>query len=99
MLVSFSIGRYEDEVLCDVVPMQARHLLLGRPCQFDRHVFHDVYKNRYTIEKDDKKFNLAPLTPQHVQTSCEYREAMKKEIRVKKDKEKNKCEKDKEENK
>ena len=31
VLVSFSIGKYKDEVLCDVVPMQAGHLLLGRP--------------------------------------------------------------------
>ena len=36
VLVSFQIGKYEDEVLCDVVPMQAGHLLLGRPWQFDR---------------------------------------------------------------
>ena len=26
VLVSFSIGKYNDEVLCDVVPMQASHL-------------------------------------------------------------------------
>ena len=31
VLVTFQIGKYEDKVLCDVVPMQARHLLLGRP--------------------------------------------------------------------
>ena len=31
VLVSFSIGGYSDEVLCDVVPMQACHMLLGRP--------------------------------------------------------------------
>ena len=31
LLISFSIGKYEDEVLCDIVLMQARHLLLGRP--------------------------------------------------------------------
>ena len=31
-LVSFSIGKnYKDEVWCDVVPMDACHLLLGRP--------------------------------------------------------------------
>ena len=32
VLVSFSIGKYKDEVLCDVVPMHAGHILLGRPC-------------------------------------------------------------------
>jgi len=29
--VNFSIGKYEDSVLCDVVPMEAYHVLLGRP--------------------------------------------------------------------
>ena len=29
VLVSFRIGKYEDEVLCDVVLIQASHLLLG----------------------------------------------------------------------
>jgi len=28
---SFSIGTYKDEVISDVVPMEARHVLLGRP--------------------------------------------------------------------
>jgi len=31
VLVAFSIGKYCDEVLCDVVPTQASHLLLGIP--------------------------------------------------------------------
>ena len=30
-LISFSIGRYKDEILCDVVLMHASHILLGRP--------------------------------------------------------------------
>ena len=30
MLISFSIGRYKDDVLCDVVLVEATHLLLGR---------------------------------------------------------------------
>ncbi|XP_010521456.1 PREDICTED: uncharacterized protein LOC104800357 [Tarenaya hassleriana] len=29
--IQFSIGRYQDEVMCDVIPMQAGHILLGRP--------------------------------------------------------------------
>jgi hypothetical protein len=31
VLIVFSIGKYCDQVLCDVVLMQASHLLLGRP--------------------------------------------------------------------
>jgi hypothetical protein len=27
VLVAFWIGKYEDEVVCDVVPMQAGHML------------------------------------------------------------------------
>ncbi|XP_052882726.1 uncharacterized protein LOC128291585 [Gossypium arboreum] len=46
VLVSFNIGKYSDEVLYDVVPMHAGHLLLGRPWQFDRRVQHDGYTNR-----------------------------------------------------
>ncbi|XP_022888907.1 uncharacterized protein LOC111404316 [Olea europaea var. sylvestris] len=44
-LVSFSIGpTYKDQVLCDVVEMDACHLLLGRPWQFDQHSLHDGAK-------------------------------------------------------
>ncbi|KAG8490723.1 hypothetical protein CXB51_013780 [Gossypium anomalum] len=66
VLVSSSIGKYEDEVLCDVVPMHARHLLLGRPWQYDRRVTHDGYTNRYTFKYQGKKITLAPLTPKQV---------------------------------
>ena len=30
-LVEFKIGGYNDEILCDVIPMNVYHLLLGRP--------------------------------------------------------------------
>ncbi|KAF7815403.1 uncharacterized protein G2W53_029372 [Senna tora] len=36
VLVSFSIGKYCDEILCDVVPMHAGHILLGKPWELDR---------------------------------------------------------------
>jgi hypothetical protein len=48
VLVTFSVRKYKDEVLCDVVHMHATHLLLGRPWQFDRKV---------------KLFNLSLLIP------------------------------------
>ena len=38
VLINFSIGNFKDEVLCDIVPMEANHILLGRPWQFDRKV-------------------------------------------------------------
>lgn len=66
VLVSFSIGCYVDEVLCDVVPMHAGHLLLGRPWQFDRQVMHDGYRNRYSFVMHGKPVTLVPLTPRQV---------------------------------
>jgi hypothetical protein len=66
VLVTFSIGKYQDEVLCDVVPMHAGHILLGRPWQYDRRVTHDGFKNMYSFVKEGKTIKLAPLTPSQV---------------------------------
>ena len=66
VLISFSIGQYEDEVLCDVVPMQAKHLLLGRPWQFDRKVKHDGFTNKYSFVHNQRTVTLVPLTPSQV---------------------------------
>jgi hypothetical protein len=33
--VEFKIGGYKDEILCDVIPMDACHILLGRPWQYE----------------------------------------------------------------
>ncbi|KAE8672958.1 putative CCCH-type zinc finger family protein [Hibiscus syriacus] len=67
-LVSFSIGRkYFDNAWCDVVSMDACHILLGRPWQYDRNVIHDGRKNTYSLSIKRKKIMLAPrregLTP------------------------------------
>jgi hypothetical protein len=66
VLVTFSIGKYLDEVLCDVVPMHGGHILLGRPWQYDRRVTHDGFKNMYSFVKGGKTIKLAPLTPSQV---------------------------------
>jgi len=31
VLLNFLIGNFKDEALCDIVPMKANHILLGRP--------------------------------------------------------------------
>ena len=91
VLVAFSIGKYEDEVLCDVVPMQAGHLLLGRPWQFDRKVQHDGFTNKYSFVHNQRTVTLVPLTPSQV-----YED----QVRLQKDSEqKKKSEKESEQNK
>jgi len=63
-LISFSIGKnYQDELWCDVIPMDACHILLGRPWLYDRKVMHNGYLNTYSFSKDGKKITLAPLSP------------------------------------
>jgi hypothetical protein len=63
VLISFSIDKYKDEVLCDVAPMHTGHLFLGIPWQFDRRIIHDGYKNRYTLVMNSCTIVLTPLQP------------------------------------
>ncbi|XP_021305548.1 uncharacterized protein LOC110431156 [Sorghum bicolor] len=75
--LSFSIGDYHGEVDCDIVPMQACHLLLGRPWQFDVDSVHFGRSNKYTFIHNDKKVVLVPLSPEEIYASDVAR--MKKE--------------------
>ncbi|XP_031375376.1 uncharacterized protein LOC116189794 [Punica granatum] len=60
-LVSFSIGlKYKDVAWCDVVAMDACHLLLGRPWQYDRRVVHDGRTNSYSFMFENVKIVLVP---------------------------------------
>ena len=84
--VDVSIGKYNDKVLCDVVPMEASHLLLGRPWQFDKRANHDGYTNKISFMHQDKKIVLKPLSPQEV---CEDQKKMREKLlQEKKEKEK-----------
>jgi len=66
-LIPFSIGKnYQDELWCDIIPMDACHILLGRPWLFDRRVTHDGYLNTYSFTKDNKRITLAPLSPSKI---------------------------------
>ncbi|GMP39668.1 hypothetical protein CsSME_00010407 [Camellia sinensis var. sinensis] len=61
-LVSFSIQqKYFDEEWCDIVPMDACHILLGRPWKYDRQSLHDGKLNTYTIVKNDIRFTLLSM--------------------------------------
>ncbi|XP_038721986.1 uncharacterized protein LOC120014137 [Tripterygium wilfordii] len=59
--VCFSVGlTYKDQIWCDVVSMDACHLLLGRPWQYDRRVIQDGRKNTYSFIFESTKIVLLP---------------------------------------
>jgi hypothetical protein len=65
-LVEFKIGGYNDKVLCDVIPMDVCHLLLGRPWKYDRNVVHDGRINTYSLEKDGRTHGLLLIKDKEV---------------------------------
>ncbi|PKU68398.1 RNA-directed DNA polymerase [Dendrobium catenatum] len=60
-LVNFSIGKFQDQAWCDVIPMDACHLLLGRPWQYDRKTVHDGASNTYSLMQAGEPIILLPL--------------------------------------
>lgn len=53
-------------VLCNVVPMKASHLLLGRPWQFDKKTSHEGCSNKYSFIHHRQKIIPVPLSPSEV---------------------------------
>ncbi|XP_074265318.1 uncharacterized protein LOC141587747 [Silene latifolia] len=66
--VALTMGSYDDNILCDVVPMDACHVLLGRPWQFDRNVIHRGRSNEYELVDKGKKLVLRPMAPSAVRS-------------------------------
>ena len=46
--------------------MDACHILLGRPWQFDKRAMHDGYTNRHFFDHKGKKITFVPLAPLEV---------------------------------
>ncbi|KAJ0540763.1 putative nucleotidyltransferase, Ribonuclease H [Helianthus annuus] len=66
-LVSISIGStYKDDVVCDVVPMDACHLLLGRPWEYERNIEHNGRSNTYSFLFGGVKITLVPSKPKQL---------------------------------
>jgi hypothetical protein len=60
-LFEIKLGGYKDEILCDVMPMDVCHILLGIPWQFDNIIIHDGRKNTYALEKNCWVHMLLPM--------------------------------------
>ncbi|KAJ0937805.1 putative transcription factor interactor and regulator CCHC(Zn) family [Helianthus annuus] len=68
-LVSISIGStYKDDVVCDVVPMDACHLLLGRPWEYERNIEHNGRSSTYNFLFGGVKITLVPSKPKQLAT-------------------------------
>ncbi|KAH0633205.1 hypothetical protein KY284_035991 [Solanum tuberosum] len=65
-LIKFQTGKYHDVVLCDVIPMQASHVLLGRPWHHNHAKTHDGRNNTYTIKSMGCKYVLKTMCPSQV---------------------------------
>jgi hypothetical protein len=60
------MGSYHDYADCDVVPMEACSLLLGRPLQCDTNSLHHGHANYYSLMFKGKKIILHPMTPEQI---------------------------------
>ena len=85
-LVPFRIGQYVDEVLCDVVPIQVTHVLLGQWWMFNREVKYDGYTNKYSFTFNGRRTRLVSLNSKQLCIDLAYmkseheRYSMKKEL-------------------
>uniref|UniRef100_A0A151UDM0 Transposon Ty3-I Gag-Pol polyprotein n=1 Tax=Cajanus cajan TaxID=3821 RepID=A0A151UDM0_CAJCA len=88
--IPISIGKYKEEVLCDIVPLEASHVLLGRPWQFDKKTIHDGLTNKISFQHLGKKFVWFPLSPSQVNEDQLKLKAKKDEDEKRKNKNKKK---------
>ncbi|RDX85165.1 hypothetical protein CR513_33682, partial [Mucuna pruriens] len=58
VLIEQTLCKDKDEILCNVVPMEVIHILLGRPWRFNRKVTHDSVTNKVSFEHKGKKGNF-----------------------------------------
>ena len=62
-LVPFKIWICEDEMWCDIIPMNIAHILLGQPWLFDREVYTDQKRHMHSFEWKGQMAGLLPLPP------------------------------------
>ena len=56
VLVKFQLGKFHDEVLCDVIPMKACHLLLGRSWIIEREAIFDKKSNKFCVNLRSQEY-------------------------------------------
>lgn len=62
-LVTFSIGKFKDKVMCDVLPVKLCNIILGRPWLSDRDAHHAARPNTYSVVKGGTIYTLTCACP------------------------------------
>jgi hypothetical protein len=78
--VEFSVGTYIDTVDCDVAPLSACHLLLGRPWQFDLNATHGDYSNNYSFVHKGVNHVLKPMPESAIKVEVFATSKVKKKV-------------------
>jgi hypothetical protein len=66
MRISFLLGSYSDYADCNVIPMEAWSLLLGRSWQYDTDSLHHGHSNHYSFMFKGQKIVIHPMTPDQI---------------------------------
>lgn len=66
VLIKFKIGKYQDEILCNVILTQSCHVLLERPWQYGCSIIHDGITDIYSHVLNECKYVLRPMSPSQV---------------------------------
>ena len=65
--ILLNFGPFKDTIICDVIPMDACHVLLGRPWEFDRAVIKYGDTNKYDVKTSSgRRVELYPLPPSEI---------------------------------
>ena len=67
--LEMQLGKYIDKVVCDVIPMDVCHKLLGRPWKYDKGAIHDGKRNTYGFHKDGINHTSIPMKDEGASTS------------------------------
>ncbi|RDY13046.1 hypothetical protein CR513_02086, partial [Mucuna pruriens] len=90
MEVTFTLGSYKDKVVFYVVLIEATHLLLERPWQYDKTMIHNEVTNRFTFVHLGQRVVLKPLSPREInedQNKMRVKKERERKIERKKKKE------------
>lgn len=59
-MFAYSMGEFDNQVLCDVLPIKVCHILLRRPWLFDKKAKHCGFNNAFTFQYHNPEIKMVP---------------------------------------